>query len=45
MEEADAGPDGSHPHFALNAMAPGENCREGTPVNPYSLLTGSAAGR
>jgi murein DD-endopeptidase MepM/ murein hydrolase activator NlpD len=39
----DASPDGPHLHFAVNAMAPGERWWEGTPVNPYPLLTGQAA--
>ena len=39
----DASPDGPHLHFALNAMAPGERWWEGTPVNPYPLLTGTQA--
>lgn len=39
----DASPDGPHLHFAVNAMAPGERWWEGTPVNPYPMLTGSPA--
>jgi len=39
----DASPDGPHLHFAVNAMAPGERWWEGTPVNPYPLLTGQTA--
>ena len=39
----DASPDGPHLHFAVNAMAPGERWWEGTPVNPYPLLTGQPA--
>jgi murein DD-endopeptidase MepM/ murein hydrolase activator NlpD len=38
-----ASPDGPHLHFAMNAMAPGERWWEGTPVNPYPLLTGTQA--
>ena len=41
----DASPDGPHLHFAVNAMAPGERWWEGTPVNPYPLLTGVPASR
>ena len=40
-----ASPDGPHLHFAINAMAPGERWWQGTPVNPYPLLTGSPAAR
>ncbi len=39
----DASPDGPHLHFAVNAMAPGERWWEGTPINPYPLLTGTPA--
>lgn len=39
----DASPEGPHLHFAVNAMAPGERWWEGTPVNPYPLLTGTPA--
>ena len=35
-----ASPEGPHLHFAVNAMAPGERWWQGTPVNPYPLLTG-----
>ncbi len=35
-----ANPAGPHLHFAVNRMAPGEDWHEGTPVNPYPLLTG-----
>ncbi len=31
--------DGPHLHFAINRMAQGEDWWEGTPVNPYPLLT------
>ena len=41
----DASPEGPHLHFAVNAMAPGERWWEGTPVNPYPLLTGTPAAR
>lgn len=41
----DASPDGPHLHFAVNAMAPSERWWEGTPVNPYPLLTGQSASR
>jgi murein DD-endopeptidase MepM/ murein hydrolase activator NlpD len=41
----DASADGPHLHFAVNAMAPGERWWEGTPVNPYPLLTGTSASR
>ena len=33
--------DAPHLHFAVNAMAPGERWWEGSPVNPWPLLTGS----
>jgi peptidoglycan LD-endopeptidase LytH len=33
-------PDGPHLHFAINRMGPGEKWWQGTPVNPYPLLTG-----
>ena len=35
-----ASPDGPHLHFAVHRMASGESWHEGTPVNPYPLLTG-----
>ncbi len=35
-----ASPEGPHLHFAVHQMAPGEQWHEGTPVNPYPLLTG-----
>jgi murein DD-endopeptidase MepM/ murein hydrolase activator NlpD len=38
----DASPGGPHLHFAVNFMAPGERWWEGTPVNPYPLLMGTA---
>jgi murein DD-endopeptidase MepM/ murein hydrolase activator NlpD len=38
-----ANPDGPHLHFAINAMAPDQSWWEGTPVNPYPLLTGTPA--
>ena len=34
-----ASPDGPHLHFAVNTMAPGERWWQGTPINPYPLLT------
>lgn len=34
-----ASPEGPHLHFAVHQMAPGEQWHEGTPVNPYPLLT------
>jgi murein DD-endopeptidase MepM/ murein hydrolase activator NlpD len=41
----DASPDGPHLHFAVNYMAPAERWWEGTPVNPYPLLTGAGGSR
>jgi murein DD-endopeptidase MepM/ murein hydrolase activator NlpD len=41
----DASPDGPHLHFAVNAMAAGERWWEGTPINPYPLLTGAGSSR
>lgn len=35
-----ASPQGPHLHFAVHRMAQGESWHEGTPVNPYPLLTG-----
>ena len=34
-----ASPEGPHLHFAVHRMAPGEAWHEGTPVNPYPMLT------
>jgi peptidoglycan LD-endopeptidase LytH len=34
-----------HLHFAVSHLAPGERWYQGTPVNPYPLLAGSAARR
>lgn len=34
-----ASPEGPHLHFAVHWMASGESWHEGTPVNPYPLLT------
>jgi peptidoglycan LD-endopeptidase LytH len=36
-----ANPAGPHLHFAVHRMAPGERWHQGTPVNPYPLLTGA----
>ena len=33
-------PNGPHLHFAVYQMKPGEKWYDGTPVNPYPLLTG-----
>jgi peptidoglycan LD-endopeptidase LytH len=38
-----ANPAGPHLHFAVHRMAAGERWHQGTPVNPYPLLTGSRA--
>lgn len=38
-----ASPDGPHLHFAISAMVPGQRWWEGTPINPYPLLAGTAA--
>ena len=38
-----ASPEGPHLHFAVNTMAPGERWWQGTPINPYPLLTGPEA--
>ena len=35
-----ANPAGPHLHFAINKMAQGEKWYDGTPINPYPLLTG-----
>ena len=35
-----ASADGTHLHFAINQMQPGEKWYNGTPINPYPLLTG-----
>ena len=40
-----ASPEGPHLHFAINAMAPDQRWWEGTPVNPYPLLTAQAQPR
>lgn len=40
-----ANPAGPHLHFAINRMSPGEKWHQGTPINPYPLLAGSAAKR
>ena len=40
-----ANPAGPHLHFAINRMAPGEKWYQGTPINPYPLLAGSARSR
>ena len=39
-----ADPAGPHLHFAIHRMQPGEKWHQGTPINPYPLLSG-AAGR
>ena len=36
-----ANPEGPHLHFAVNSMAPGERWWQGTPINPYPLLSGA----
>ena len=36
----DASPDAPHLHFAINRMGPGQRWWEGSPINPYPLLTG-----
>jgi len=40
-----ANPAGPHLHFAINRMAPGEKWYQGTPINPYPLLAGTAPKR
>ena len=35
-----ASPAAPHLHFAINRMAPGQRWWQGTPINPYPLLTG-----
>ena len=40
-----ASPEGPHLHFAVNAMGPGDRWWQGTPVNPYPLLTAAGDGR
>ena len=37
-----ASPEAPHLHFAVNAMAPDERWWQGTPVNPFPLLTGQS---
>jgi len=37
-----ADPAGPHLHFAVYRMVPGERWHQGTPVNPYPLLAGTA---
>ncbi|HWW64184.1 MAG TPA: M23 family metallopeptidase [Sphingomonadaceae bacterium] len=39
-----ADPAAPHLHFAINRMAPGEDWYEGTPINPYPLLTDASVG-
>lgn len=39
-DTGNAGAGNYHLHFALARMAPGETWYQGTPVNPYPLLTG-----
>jgi murein DD-endopeptidase MepM/ murein hydrolase activator NlpD len=36
----DASPEAPHLHFAINLMGPGQRWWQGSPVNPYPLLTG-----
>lgn len=36
-----ASPEGPHLHFAVNSMAADDRWWQGTPVNPYPLLTGA----
>lgn len=36
----DASPNAPHLHFAINRMEAGQNWWQGTPINPYPLLTG-----
>ena len=38
-DTGNAGPGNTHLHFAVHRMAPGERWYQGTPVNPYPLLT------
>lgn len=40
----DASAAGSHLHFAINSMAPGERWWDGTAINPYPLLAGTKTG-
>ena len=40
-----ASPEGPHLHFAVSTMAPGERWWQGTPINPYPLLTRPGARR
>ncbi|HEX4736726.1 MAG TPA: M23 family metallopeptidase [Allosphingosinicella sp.] len=40
----DASPSAPHLHFAINRMAPGQHWWQGSPINPYPLLTGKGAG-
>ena len=40
----DASPRAPHLHFGIKEMAPGERWWQGTPVNPYPLLTGGEVG-
>jgi murein DD-endopeptidase MepM/ murein hydrolase activator NlpD len=40
----DASPQAPHLHFAINRMAPGQSWWQGSPINPYPLLTGKGAG-
>lgn len=40
----DASPRAPHLHFGIKQMAPGERWWQGTPVNPYPLLTGGEVG-
>ena len=44
-DTGNAGAGNTHLHFAVNRMAPGERWHQGTPVNPYPLLAGSALRR
>ena len=40
----DASPDAPHLHFAINRMAPGQSWWQGSPINPYPLLSGKQTG-
>lgn len=44
-DTGDAGLGNYHLHYAINRMAPGEGWWQGTPINPYPLLAGTAARR
>ncbi len=44
-DTGNAGPGNYHLHFGVARIAPGERWYQGTPVNPYPLLAGSARPR